>query len=126
MTTYKAAKVASVGPTDHAAIFGIGGLGHLAVQYARTAGGFVTAVDLDEGKLEPARELGADRTVNATAKNPAESIRARRRECGHRAGRVLAVLPPGLRQPAPRRTAGLLRAARRRHTEHPDLSSPPA
>jgi alcohol dehydrogenase, propanol-preferring len=76
VTTYKAIKVAGVGPTDHVAVFGIGGLGHLAVQYARIAGGFVTAVDLDEGKLELARDLGAEQVVNAAEHNPAEEIRA--------------------------------------------------
>ncbi|WP_349261535.1 zinc-dependent alcohol dehydrogenase [Actinocrinis sp.] len=76
VTTYKAIKVAGVGPTDHVAVFGVGGLGHLAVQYARIAGGFVTAVDLDEGKLELARELGAEHVVNAAEHNPAEQIRA--------------------------------------------------
>ena len=76
VTTYKAVKVAGVGPTDHVAVFGVGGLGHLAVQYARIAGGFVTAVDLDEGKLELARDLGAEHVVNAAERNPAEEIRA--------------------------------------------------
>ena len=76
VTTYKAVKVAAVGPTDHVAVFGIGGLGHLAVQYARIAGGFVTAVDLNDGKLDLARELGADHTVNAAKHNPAEAIQA--------------------------------------------------
>jgi propanol-preferring alcohol dehydrogenase len=74
VTTYKAVKVAGVGPADHVAVFGIGGLGHLAVQYARIAGGIVTAVDLDDAKLELARELGADHTVNAARQDPAKAI----------------------------------------------------
>ena len=52
VTTYKAVKAGLVGPADHVAIFGVGGLGHLAVQYARIAGGIVTAVDIEPGKLE--------------------------------------------------------------------------
>ena len=45
VTTYKAIKVARVAPAETVAIFGVGGLGHLALQYARIAGGFVIAVD---------------------------------------------------------------------------------
>jgi propanol-preferring alcohol dehydrogenase len=76
LTTYKAVKLAGVGPTDHVAVYGVGGLGHLAVQYARIAGGFVTAVDLDEDKLDLARELGADHVVHAATHDPAAAIRA--------------------------------------------------
>jgi len=95
VTTYKAIKVAGVGPTDHVAVFGVGGLGHLAVQYARIAGGFVTAVDLDEGKLELARELGAEHVVNAAEHNPAELIRA---EGGADVAIALAASPQSFHQ----------------------------
>ena len=47
-------------------MFGVGGLGHLAIQYAKIAGGRVVAVDLYDDKLELARELGAEFTVNAS------------------------------------------------------------
>src|SRR5581483_2068074 len=47
VTTYKAIKVAHVVPAERVAVFGVGGLGHLAVQYARLVGGLVTAVDLE-------------------------------------------------------------------------------
>ena len=47
VTTYKALKVAHVNPAERVAVFGIGGLGHLALPYARLVGGFVTAVDLE-------------------------------------------------------------------------------
>jgi alcohol dehydrogenase, propanol-preferring len=60
VTTYKAIKVAGVAPAETVAIFGIGGLGHLAVQYARIAGAFVVGVDITEPKLKLATELGAD------------------------------------------------------------------
>ena len=58
VTTYKAIKVAHIRPAEKVAIFGVGGLGHLAVQYARLVGGVVIAVDVDEAKLELARSLG--------------------------------------------------------------------
>jgi propanol-preferring alcohol dehydrogenase len=76
VTTYKAVKVARTRPTDLVAVFGIGGLGHLAIQYAAIAGGTVVAVDLHDEKLELARELGATHTVNARTTDPAEAIQA--------------------------------------------------
>jgi len=76
VTTYKAIKVAGVRPAETVAIFGVGGLGHLAVQYARIAGGVVVAVDLEEHKLEMARELGADHVVNARTGDPVAAIQA--------------------------------------------------
>ena len=75
VTTYKAIKVAGTRPSDLVAIFGVGGLGHLAIQYATIAGGRVVAVDLVDEKLELARELGAEFTVNAAKQDPAEFIR---------------------------------------------------
>ena len=77
VTTYKAVKVAGVAPAESVAVFGIGGLGHLAVQYARIAGGFVTAVDIEDSKLAMATELGADHVVNARTEDPVAAIQAR-------------------------------------------------
>ena len=74
VTTYKAVKVAGTKPTDLVAVFGIGGLGHLAMQYAAIAGGRVVAVDLVDEKLELAKELGAEFTVNAAKQDPAAAI----------------------------------------------------
>ena len=74
VTTYKAIKVAGTRPSDVVAVFGVGGLGHLALQYAQMAGGRVVAVDLVDEKLELARELGAEWTVNARKEDPAETI----------------------------------------------------
>jgi propanol-preferring alcohol dehydrogenase len=68
--------VARVTPTERVAVFGIGGLGHLAVQYARIVGGLVTAVDIEPAKLDLARELGADHVVNARTEDPVAAIRA--------------------------------------------------
>jgi alcohol dehydrogenase, propanol-preferring len=76
VTTYKAVKVAGVRSTDQVAVFGIGGLGHLALQYARIAGGFVTAVDVETPKLDLAVELGADHVVNARTEDPVAKIQA--------------------------------------------------
>jgi alcohol dehydrogenase, propanol-preferring len=76
LTTYKAVKVAGTRSSDLVAVFGIGGLGHLAIQYARIAGGRVIAVDVTDEKLELARELGAEFTVNATEQDPVEAIQA--------------------------------------------------
>jgi propanol-preferring alcohol dehydrogenase len=74
VTTYKAIKVAGTRPSDLVAVFGVGGLGHLAIQYGAIAGGRVIAVDLIDEKLELARELGAEFTVNAAKEDPIERI----------------------------------------------------
>jgi alcohol dehydrogenase, propanol-preferring len=74
VTTYKAVKVAGTRSSDVVAVFGVGGLGHLAIQYAAIAGGRVVAVDLIDEKLELARELGAEFTVDATKEDPTEAI----------------------------------------------------
>lgn len=74
VTTYKAIKVAGIKPAERVAVFGIGGLGHLAVQYARVVGGTVIAVDVEDEKLEMARELGADHVVNASKVDPVAAI----------------------------------------------------
>ena len=74
VTTYKAVKVARVAPAETVAVFGIGGLGHLALQYARIAGGFTVAVDVEESKLAMATELGADHVINARATDPVAAI----------------------------------------------------
>ncbi len=76
VTTYKAIKVSGARSSDLVAIFGVGGLGHLAVQYARIAGASVAAVDLVDSKLDLAKELGAEHTINATIEDPAEAIQA--------------------------------------------------
>jgi alcohol dehydrogenase, propanol-preferring len=94
VTTYKAVKVSGARSSDLVAVFGVGGLGHLAVQYARIAGARVVAVDLQEDKLELARQLGADFTVNATAEDPAAAIQALG---GADAAIALAVAPEAFR-----------------------------
>ena len=76
VTTYKAVKVAGTRSSDLVAVFGVGGLGHLAIQYATIAGGRVIAVDLIDDKLELARELGAEFTINASKQDPVAEIQA--------------------------------------------------
>ena len=76
VTTYKAIKVAGTRSSDLVAVFGVGGLGHLAIQYAAIAGGRVVAVDIQDDKLELARELGAEFTVNAAKEDPVAAIKA--------------------------------------------------
>jgi propanol-preferring alcohol dehydrogenase len=94
VTTYKAVKVSGARSSDLVAVFGIGGLGHLAVQYARIAGARVVAVDLQDDKLELARELGAEFTVNATVEDPVAAIQALG---GADAAIALAVAPKAFR-----------------------------
>jgi propanol-preferring alcohol dehydrogenase len=76
VTTYKAVKVAGTRLSDLVAVFGVGGLGHLAIQYAAIVGGRVVAVDLLDEKPELARELGGEFTVNASEQDPVEAIQA--------------------------------------------------
>ncbi len=65
VTTYKALKVARPQPAETAMIVGVGGLGHLALQYAKIFGTTTVAVDVEDEKLALARELGADHVVDA-------------------------------------------------------------
>jgi alcohol dehydrogenase, propanol-preferring len=95
LTTYKAVKVSGARSSDLVAIYGIGGLGHLALQYAKIAGATVVAVDLLDEKLELARQLGADYTVNAMRHDPVEEIK---KLGGANAAVVLAVSPKAFEQ----------------------------
>jgi propanol-preferring alcohol dehydrogenase len=67
VTVYKGLKVTDTRPGQWVAISGIGGLGHIAVQYARAMGLRVVAVDIDDSKLALATRLGAEVAVNAAA-----------------------------------------------------------
>ena len=75
VTVYRAIRRAELRPGQRVAVFGIGGLGHLAVQIAKTLGTEVTAVDVAEDKLELARSLGADHTLNAASEDVARHFR---------------------------------------------------
>jgi alcohol dehydrogenase, propanol-preferring len=74
VTTYKAIKETEARPGQWLAISGLGGLGHLAVQYAKAMGLHVAALDVTEDKLALARSLGADVTINAKAPNVVEQV----------------------------------------------------
>jgi propanol-preferring alcohol dehydrogenase len=65
VTVYHAIKSSGLKPGQRVAILGVGGLGHLAVQIAKCFGAHVIAVDISDDKLEFARRLGADVTLNA-------------------------------------------------------------
>ncbi|MGF1925171.1 MAG: zinc-binding dehydrogenase, partial [Bacteroidia bacterium] len=69
-TVYKGLKETEAKPGEWVAISGIGGLGHLAVQYAKAMGLHVAAIDVSDDKLELAKKLGADITVNAMHDDP--------------------------------------------------------
>jgi len=75
VTTYKALKVSSAQPGDWVAIYGIGGLGHVALQYAKAMGLKVIAVDIQDDKLTLAKKLGADITINGKNTDPVEKIK---------------------------------------------------
>lgn len=73
VTTYKAVKVSNIRPGQWIGVFGIGGLGNLAVQYAKNVfGAKVVAFDISDEKLAFAKELGADAVVNSLNEDPVE------------------------------------------------------
>ena len=84
VTVYRALKQARLAPGQRLAVFGVGGLGHLAIQIAKEMGLEVTAVDVSDDKLGLAKSLGASRTMNASSANVAKELR--------RAGGMHAVL----------------------------------
>jgi propanol-preferring alcohol dehydrogenase len=75
LTVHNAIKTAGVNAGQKVAIFGIGGLGHLAVQLAKVRGAEVIAVDVADDKLALARECGADATINAAASQAHKEIK---------------------------------------------------
>ncbi|HEY8970844.1 MAG TPA: alcohol dehydrogenase AdhP [Puia sp.] len=96
VTVYKGLKETEAKPGQWVAISGIGGLGHLAVQYAKAMGLRVAAIDIDDEKLQLARELGASLTVNAMQQDPGAYLK---KEAGGMHGvLVTAVSPTAFRQ----------------------------
>ena len=75
VTTYKGIKEAATKPGDWMVISGAGGLGHLAIQYAKAMGLQVCAVDIDDSKLTHATLMGADATVNAKSPDAVELVK---------------------------------------------------
>ena len=76
VTTYKAVKVSGARSSDLVAIYGTGGLGHMALQYARIAGASVAAVDVIDSKIALAHELGAEHVINSAVDDPVGAIQA--------------------------------------------------
>ncbi|HWT97077.1 MAG TPA: alcohol dehydrogenase AdhP [Terriglobales bacterium] len=74
VTVYKGLKVTDTKPGDWVVISGIGGLGHMAVQYAKAMGLHVIAVDIADSKLALAERLGADLTINAKRTDPVAAV----------------------------------------------------
>lgn len=75
VTVYKELKVTDTKPGDWVVISGIGGLGHMAVQYAKAMGLNVLAVDVDNSKLQLAKRLGAALAVNAGTTDPVAFVK---------------------------------------------------
>ncbi|MGH6763757.1 MAG: alcohol dehydrogenase AdhP [Phyllobacterium sp.] len=98
VTVYKGLKVTDTKPGDWVVISGVGGLGHMAVQYAKAMGMNVAAVDVDDAKLDLARRLGAVVTVNAkTSADPAAEIK-KQTDGGAQGVLVTAVSPIAFQQ----------------------------
>jgi alcohol dehydrogenase, propanol-preferring len=75
ITTYKGIKETEAKPGEWIAISGCGGLGHLAIQYAKAMGLFVCAIDIDDAKLAHAKQVGADAVINAKGGDPAAAVK---------------------------------------------------
>ena len=122
VTTYKAVKVSGARSGDLVSVVGIGGLGHLAVQYAAIAGATVVAVDVSQEKLDLAKQLGRDVHRRREQRGPGGGDPgARRRRRRDRAGRAARVDRQGVRLAAPRRPAGAGLAAEGGRAQAPRL-----
>ncbi len=91
VTVYKGLKVTDARPGEWVVISGIGGLGHMAVQYAKAMGMNVAAVDVDDSKLALAERLGATVTVNALKTDPAAFLK---KEIGGAHGALITAVSP--------------------------------
>jgi len=91
VTVYKGLKMTEARPGQWVVISGIGGLGHIAVQYAKAMGLRVAAVDVADDKLALATTFGAELVVNASVEDPAEVIQ---RETGGAHGVLVTAVHP--------------------------------
>lgn len=96
VTVYKGLKETDTRPGEWVAISGVGGLGHLAVQYAKAMGLHVAAIDVADDKLALAKNLGADLTVNAKKEDPGAYLK--KQTGGMHGVLVTAVSPIAFRQ----------------------------
>ena len=72
-----AVNTGAVGRGDSVAVFGCGGVGDAAIAGSRLAGAHtIIAIDIDDRKLELARQFGATHTINARSADPVEGVRA--------------------------------------------------
>jgi propanol-preferring alcohol dehydrogenase len=90
ITTYKGIKETEAKPGEWIAISGCGGLGHMAIQYAKAMGLHVAAIDIDDDKLNHAERLGAELVINAKTSDPAAILK---QETGGGAHGVLITAP---------------------------------
>ncbi|MFD1745888.1 alcohol dehydrogenase AdhP [Rhizobium helianthi] len=96
VTVYKGLKETEVRPGEWVVISGVGGLGHLAVQYAKAMGMHVVAADIFDEKLDLAKKLGADLTVNGRAPDAVEQVQ--KATGGVHGALVTAVSPKAMEQ----------------------------
>lgn len=97
VTTYKGIKETEAKPGEWIAISGIGGLGHIAIQYAKAMGLHVAALDVSEEKLALARQLGAEIAIDARSPDAAAQI-VKQTGGGAHGVLVTAVSPPAFSQ----------------------------
>src|SRR5271169_3199922 len=97
VTTYKGIKETETKPGEWLVISGVGGLGQLAIEYAKAMGLYVAALDVSEDKLALARKSGADVTANARSADAVAQI-IRQTGGGAHGALVTAVSPPAFSQ----------------------------
>jgi propanol-preferring alcohol dehydrogenase len=93
VTTYKGIKETGARPGEWLAISGIGGLGHIAIQYAKAMGLHVVALDATAEKLALALSMGAELAINAMAPDAAAQV-VKQTGGGAHGVLVTAVSPP--------------------------------
>ncbi len=91
VTVYRALKHARIQPGQRLAVFGVGGLGHLAVQIGIGLGAFVTAIDVSDEKIADAKAWGASATLNSTKVNVVKEMR-------RAGGAHVAIVTSGVKQ----------------------------
>jgi propanol-preferring alcohol dehydrogenase len=102
VTTYKGLKETKARPGEWVVISGVGGLGHVAVQYAKAMGLHVAAIDIGPEKMQLARSLGAEVTVDAKQEDPVQAIQKQ-------IGGAHGVLVTAVSLPAFKQAIGMLR-----------------
>lgn len=102
VTTYKGLKQTEVRPGEWVVISGVGGLGHVAVQYAKAMGMHVAAIDLGPEKMQLARNLGAEIAIDARVEDPVAAIQKQ-------IGGAHGILVTAVSLPAFKQAVGMLR-----------------